>query len=160
MMKEEAPRAAWGFRLGVVAGLVAAGFLVPRGWVEGARDHVTRERPAPVDVFDARAAALDAALEADSPLAAADREAAQARRAQLIMRRLLAAGPMSGPEVARMVEEVEGWDAELDGQPPASRASLRRDQARRLAAALPRVDEAAAAAALLRFDARWAHHKL
>lgn len=159
-MKEAAPRAAWGFRIGVVIVLVVAGFMVPRGWVEGSREHVARGRPEPLDVFDARSAALDAALEADAALDEAQRAGVRARRPQLIARRLLAAGPMSGPEVERLLEQIEGWDAELEGQPEASRRTLRRRQARRLVEQMPRVDEEAAAAALLRFDARWSAHAL
>jgi hypothetical protein len=159
-MKEAAPRAAWGFRIGVVIVLVVAGFLVPRGWVEGAREHVAQGRPEPIDVFDARSAALDAALDADAPLDEAQRAAARARRPQLIARRLLGAGPMSGPEVALLLEQIQGWDAELEGQPEASRRTLRRYHAKRLVEQVPRVDEAAATEALLRFDARWAAHAL
>lgn len=159
-MKEDAQRAAWGFRLGVVALLIVAGLLVPRGWVDGVTAHVARERPARVDVFDATSAALDAALEADAALDEATRAQLVARRHQLIARRLITAGPMSGPEVARLLDELPTWDAELEGQPAASRAPIRRAQAARLSAALPRMPQGAVYEALRRFDARWAHHGL
>jgi hypothetical protein len=159
-MKEDTQRAAWGFRLGVVALLIGAGLLVPRGWVDNVTAYIARERPARVDVFDATSAALDAALEADAPLDAATRGQILARRHQLIARRLIAAGPMSGPEVARLLDELPTWDAELEGQPAASHAPIRRAQAARLAAALPRMAQEAAYAALRHFDARWAHHGL
>lgn len=159
-MKEDAQRAAWGFRLGVVALLIGAGLLVPRGWVDNVTAHVARERPARVDVFDATSAALDAALDADAPLDEATRDELAARRHQLIARRLIAAGPMSGPEVARLLDELPVWDAELEGQPASSRAAIRRVQAARLAATLPRMPQDRAHQALLRFDARWTHHRL
>lgn len=141
----EQPRAPWwSGKIPVMMALalfMSAALLLP---VETAEDigAIFGERPAPVQgVFTEETARLDEALDAGEPVEVAR---VRALRHELMLRRVLRAGPMSEGHLRQAREILVELDAQLAMEAhPGGRAALRRATARRLARRFPRLDAAA-----------------
>lgn len=129
--------------------------FVPVGWLKSLQDMLPNE---PVNVhatFQKRTAQLDAQLEEQAP--ELPRAELERLRHDLMLRRILRAGPMSEPHMREATRMLEGFDHQLASEPtPAGKAALRHAHARKLAAAFPRLDPAQLTRELDLFAAQYA----
>lgn len=137
--------------------LILAGFLVPSSCVDRFSG-MFAQHPARVQgAFSPEAAKLEQALERGATLEPEQREALKRARADLQLRQMLKAGPMSGEDVLwAKLELVEG-NAQVDREPTqASKLAMRHELVRRMANKLPRLDQARLLELMDEFDARYA----
>ena len=136
----------------LVAMFAALTFLVPTSWVKKL-NALIEPKTITKGVYSGEVATLDQALKAGEVV---DVKALKARRAEIQLRRLAQAGPMTGDDVRRVLKQLMQDNKQLDREPnAASRAAMREELSLRLAKTLPRFDVKVLVKTLDTFDEQY-----
>lgn len=127
-------------------------FMVPSDWVKKL-NALIQPKTVAKGVYSQNTATLDEALASGT---VKDLDALSKHRAEIQLRRLAKAGPMTGDEVRATIKILNQSNKQLDLEPtPGSRAAMREELSKRMAKTLPRFQLATISRVLDTFDTQY-----